>query len=210
MNAAIPTVYRDTTFRSRLEARWAAFFDLNGWRWQYEPIDLDGWTPDFVLKGAANDMLVEVKPIDWANNVGPEQILQHADIRKALNHRKDATISDGLKTEILIIGNGPQWVDRDWVLGVFVDESQGAAPDWAVLCHNDRIGNPFDFVSREGCYAYRIAGDWEGNDHIVPVNDERPTKVWGWAGSATQYKGPHAGPLSDFMNNVLRDLKPKQ
>lgn len=44
---AHPTVYSDVQFRSRLEARWAAFFDLVDWTWEYEPIDLPGWTPDF-------------------------------------------------------------------------------------------------------------------------------------------------------------------
>jgi hypothetical protein len=47
MLTAIPTRYGGVQFRSRLEARWAAFFDLAGWRWQYEPIDLAGWIPDF-------------------------------------------------------------------------------------------------------------------------------------------------------------------
>jgi hypothetical protein len=45
--ASIPTRYRGTEFRSRLEARWAAFADLVGWKWRYEPIDLNGWIPDF-------------------------------------------------------------------------------------------------------------------------------------------------------------------
>jgi len=31
MIAAIPTLYKDVQFRSRLEAKWAAFFDLLGW-----------------------------------------------------------------------------------------------------------------------------------------------------------------------------------
>lgn len=30
----IPTTYQHTLFRSRLEARWAAFFDLVGWRFE--------------------------------------------------------------------------------------------------------------------------------------------------------------------------------
>lgn len=52
--AAIPTMYAGVQFRSRLEARWAAFFDLAGWRWEYEPFDLEGYIPDFrvqVLSG---------------------------------------------------------------------------------------------------------------------------------------------------------------
>jgi hypothetical protein len=65
-----PTLYKGTMFRSRLEARWAAFFDLAGWEWQYEPIDLMGWTPDFYVRfhcghsecDGYHDLLVEVKP----------------------------------------------------------------------------------------------------------------------------------------------------
>ncbi|MFC8291117.1 hypothetical protein ACFUJ0_00720 [Streptomyces sp. NPDC057242] len=34
---AVPTCYGDTTFRSRLEADWAATLDGNGVAWQYEP-----------------------------------------------------------------------------------------------------------------------------------------------------------------------------
>jgi hypothetical protein len=34
---AIKTKYGGYTFRSRLEARWAAFFDAFGLKWTYEP-----------------------------------------------------------------------------------------------------------------------------------------------------------------------------
>lgn len=44
------TVYAGVVFRSRLEARWAAFFDLCRWKWEYEPCDLPGWSPDFFVE----------------------------------------------------------------------------------------------------------------------------------------------------------------
>lgn len=59
--AAIPTVYRGVQYRSRLEARWAAFFDRLGWAHGYEPFDLGVWSPDFLLTDL--DVLVEVKPL---------------------------------------------------------------------------------------------------------------------------------------------------
>jgi hypothetical protein len=59
--ASIPTLYNGVQFRSRLEARWARLFDLLGWEWEYEPFDLLGWIPDFIIKGNP-DILVEVKP----------------------------------------------------------------------------------------------------------------------------------------------------
>ena len=64
--AAIPTEYAGVVFRSRLEARWAAYFDLSGVKWHYEPIDFCGWIPDFLLqpevRGTAVDVYTEVKP----------------------------------------------------------------------------------------------------------------------------------------------------
>lgn len=64
----IETVYNGYKFRSRLEARWAVFFDSVGIRYEYEPdgIRLDderhGYLPDFYLSGPEFDMFAEVKP----------------------------------------------------------------------------------------------------------------------------------------------------
>jgi hypothetical protein len=60
--SGIPTVYRGRQFRSRLEARWAVFFDIVGWPYEYEPFELDGWIPDFLLLGHS-PVLVEIKPV---------------------------------------------------------------------------------------------------------------------------------------------------
>lgn len=46
--------------RSMCEARWASFFDELGWSWSYEPIELDGYIPDFILN-LERPVLVEVK-----------------------------------------------------------------------------------------------------------------------------------------------------
>jgi hypothetical protein len=67
---AHPTMYSGVQFRSRLEARWACFFDLVGWKWEYEPVDLHGWTPDFRVEfecghsdcPKTHSLMVEVKP----------------------------------------------------------------------------------------------------------------------------------------------------
>lgn len=49
--------------RSRLETRWAAFFDELGWSWTYEPFQLGNYVPDFVLQ-FHKPLLVEVKGDD--------------------------------------------------------------------------------------------------------------------------------------------------
>lgn len=51
---AIETRYKGYRFRSRLEARWAVFFDALGIKWEYEPEGYDlgeaGWyLPDFMI-----------------------------------------------------------------------------------------------------------------------------------------------------------------
>lgn len=70
---AIQTYYKGYKFRSRLEARWAVFFDACGVDWEYEP---EGYAlgngiyylPDFLLHGVAGrtggtsgELYVEVK-----------------------------------------------------------------------------------------------------------------------------------------------------
>ena len=87
----IPTTYRDVQFRSRLEAKWARFFDLVGWKWEYEPFDCDGWIPDFALIGKSQMMLVEVKPIDRFDQASADKI-----DRASTKH------------EVLLVGVGPQ------------------------------------------------------------------------------------------------------
>lgn len=56
----IRTKYREIWFRSQLEAKWACLFDILGWKWEYEPITLNGYIPDFILPECP--LLVEVKP----------------------------------------------------------------------------------------------------------------------------------------------------
>lgn len=61
---AIETRYKGYRFRSRLEARWAVFFDTMGLRWEYEPQGYVGragvpYLPDFQIQ---RDVYVEIKP----------------------------------------------------------------------------------------------------------------------------------------------------
>lgn len=61
---AIETVYNGYRFRSRLEARWAVFFDAGGIEYQYEPEGFEHngvkYLPDFYLPQF--DTYVEIKP----------------------------------------------------------------------------------------------------------------------------------------------------
>lgn len=112
--AAKPTVYRETRFRSRLEARWAVFFDALGYEWVYEPLlpNLQlSYQPDFLLhkprQPSAWNQLVEIKPWpgetnDWAslatylNTVSAEG--KYGAVAKLTDHRM-----------VLIIGTPGVW-----------------------------------------------------------------------------------------------------
>lgn len=76
---AHPTTYHGVTFRSRLEATWAAFFDLCGWDWRYEPIDFPGWSPDFSIECPNGLIFVEIKPSRKASREIVNKIMRAAD-----------------------------------------------------------------------------------------------------------------------------------
>jgi hypothetical protein len=66
---AIETRYKGYRFRSRLEARWAVFFDHLGIRWEYEMegFEVQGgrYLPDFWLPQV--NMYAEVKPAEFTD-----------------------------------------------------------------------------------------------------------------------------------------------
>ncbi len=78
---AIETEYAGCWFRSRLEARWAVFFDSLGLRWEYEAEGFDlgadlGWyLPDFWFPERKS--FVEIKP--YVARPQPEDIFTDAD-----------------------------------------------------------------------------------------------------------------------------------
>ena len=71
MIKAIQTQYKGYNFRSRLEARWAVFFDALGIKWEYEAQgydlgELGYYLPDFWLPEF--DCWIEVKPTSEKHN----------------------------------------------------------------------------------------------------------------------------------------------
>lgn len=103
---AIETHYNGYKFRSRLEARWAVFFDEAGIKYQYEPEGFtngeDCYLPDFYLP--EHNTYVEVKP----PREGYEQ-----EIKKALKF-----VNSDLKIKrLLILQNIPKPNDyASWFL----------------------------------------------------------------------------------------------
>jgi len=63
--------YNGLQFRTRLEAQWAAFFDLAKWDWRVNPAPVGDWAPDFRVTfpcnhsecGGSHTVLVAVLPL---------------------------------------------------------------------------------------------------------------------------------------------------
>lgn len=75
---AIETEYAGVRFRSRLEARWAVFFDALGLKWEHEPeayTDGTTWyTPDFWLPEL--ELFWEVKPNADYDRTKPKMLVE--------------------------------------------------------------------------------------------------------------------------------------
>lgn len=82
---AIETQYKGYRFRSRLEARWAVFFEALGVKWEYEPEGFDlgngvRYLPDFrVTSPQGYTFWYEVKPSNVASDPKFSLFEQNAD-----------------------------------------------------------------------------------------------------------------------------------
>jgi hypothetical protein len=100
----IETRYASVLFRSRLEARWAAFFDKLGEKWEYEPegFDLDGqwYLPDFWLPTFG---------IEWGN--GRTEMGLYWEVKPTLDHIDKSRIKRfaELSEKTCIVSAGPPW-----------------------------------------------------------------------------------------------------
>ena len=185
MFRAHPTFYRGIKFRSRLEATWAAFFDQVGWPWEYEPFDLKGWVPDFLLKGNGRDVLVEVKPVD-----GTDPDVQN----------KISSAAKGYDAHLMICGRQP----------VFHEQIIASLWNWCDCgkVHGWRCGwscrgivratdtNQYDIVFGHwdvenlltGFRSGRRAG--EGGFPLDEFMGREVATLWARAKNATQWRGP--------------------
>jgi len=149
---AIETRYNGILFRSRLEARWAAMFDLLGWRWTYEPTEFNGWIPDFAIQGK-EVVYVEVKPF----HTFPISVANELD-------------QTGCEAEILLLGmHGPvnTHFDRNRPMLGFLRDN--GCWSWAPLgVWDDCYGFCHDEISFTDRISGKHTGSWGDN---VTVNE---------------------------------------
>lgn len=180
---AIETEYNNYKFRSRLEARWASFFDLLGWKWEYEPIDFNGWIPDFVLYGSES-VYVEVKPVVKF----PEEVVKKIE-------------SSGCENEALIVGETfPLPMDGycdqpfiGWLMELSKDMSGEISRCWSeAVMGKWKDGNGvFGFGHRYCSFYDRISGGYDGGcwgELWEEVDIERLKRMWAQASNKTRWE----------------------
>lgn len=152
---AIETEYKGYRFRSRLEARWAVFFDACRVRWEYEPEGFmlpNGkyYLPDFLLHNvegrAAGDLYVEVKGK-----------MTEADAEKIYSFSGWEMCGNGIENPILIVAGIPEG-DSIW-------DIEDYCHTWGYQGFPGIQGGPypFNFETIDGDYFVAHPGiNWNG------------------------------------------------
>lgn len=178
---AIETRYAGCRFRSRLEARWAVFFDHLGIKWEYEPqgFDLSSgyYLPDFFLPGIGEGSWFEVKPDGGSFAGGPlvAEDPRWAELAKGTERAVFVAFGlpshDELKTERLepsrieICQTWVEWQPTDDGEGKRVVEVGGDCCYAFCFCHVcDKIGIQFSGANERICPHGGDARHWQAYD----------------------------------------------
>lgn len=128
MIKAIQTKYQGYFFRSRLEARWAVYFDKVGIKWEYEKegFDLNGkwYLPDFYLPSL--DAWIEIKPENGDKEEVRSLIIAMMEYGPAHNGKAWGLFGDPLSA----------W----WMMPWFNEKKQNWVNEWpdAGICFEDQ------------------------------------------------------------------------
>lgn len=149
---AIETRYAGCRFRSRLEARWAVFFDHLGIKWEYEPEGFDlpsgPYLPDFLLPDL--DVCRVGNPGTWFE-IKPDKLDLNGDARWY-------ELSDATGRSITVARGLP--TDNEVLLGVPEYRLQTA---WGRAC----IARGLDFAMCPDCGRVGLVRGGIGS-HVCP------------------------------------------
>lgn len=170
----IQTYYKGYCFRSRLEARWAVFFDACGVKWEYEPegYDLgDGvlYLPDFLVHGVTLnhmfyeencDIYVEVK--GQMNDEDADKIIRFAEAGYP----------------VLVVGNIPYGNGFYDLFSNVMDQAYNDHHGWPNYYNFETVdGDDFGAIpgiGMNGCF--QLFGD--DGSYIAEMNEELTLKAY--------------------------------
>jgi hypothetical protein len=183
---AIPTKYKDIEFRSRLEAKWACMFDQLGWSWEYEPIDLNGYIPDFHIDFGRERFFVEIKPAMTTEDLWPA-------LDKALG-----ALGTGRDETILVLGgsigqygtylNNESYV---WHMSGLMCQLQGWSVDdvYLATCPTCFTAVP---LTHDGLWGFPCClvpdGDNKHHRHQLAIPEGKIERYWATATNTVKYR----------------------
>ncbi len=160
---AIETVYHGYRFRSRLEARWAVFFDALGIKYRYEPEgfsnEYGAYLPDFELlnkDGGAIHLYAEVKgdPFGLVNNFCAfEQVHDYGGVLPGFGG------SLGSFAGLMLLGDIPSCDEDHVIFFPLIQHDEGLWRSWAMFV---ALFYPISVSSDNTFAAENINGDSRG------------------------------------------------
>ena len=186
---AFPTKYRGITYRSRLEASWAAFFDKIGWSHAYEPYDLGAWSPDFLVNGR---VLVEVKPITEPDDGIIEKITRACSERGI--YKEESEISGALLVGVSPIPAETFPLVLPPKIGWYINQFGVFAVDlrWCLDINADRPRVMADLFHSDNRSWFSVLGGDAGPGRCIESQafPQYTMGLWGRAIAEVQYKAP--------------------
>jgi hypothetical protein len=203
---AIATRYKGRVYRSRLEARYASYFDALGWAYEYEPLDLHGYIPDFIIRapgacGVSEPMVVEVKPF-----VPP---FEDEDVMLVCKRIEDG----GWLGDALVVGAQHRCDNQHAQPMMSLLDSAGelrVSPNKHYTASRSCIGRMRDgdgvwhdaFVCKADDGTWQLTHDAEAA-WLIDTDFMNVRIAWAEAGNATQWQRPRIHNASDDAGNYV-------
>ena len=167
MIKAIQTKYKGRNFRSRLEARWAVFFQEMGYDWDYEVegfvLENGEWyLPDFVVRTKDRPDLVwyyEIKPRHQENDD------KYQELKRVIGNSK---INDGANERSISLLNGSPYECFSELHDKMVCPRCGGISKWDVVTDADNKA----YFNCEMCVGseevvFDLQGDYENKSEYI-------------------------------------------
>ena len=200
----IETLYKGYRFRSRLEARWAVFFDTLGVEWEYEPegFDLgDGlyYLPDFRIRNSAIIHQCEFNGVDiYVEVKGVASVEDIAKINK-FTYESDDEYYWLNKYPLLVVGNIPEGDNIADIEQSMVNKSNSVFYSFTTI-DNDYYYPAFPGVTPDGKFAV-YGGDYSGYidwDKTVHAFEKARQARWEHGEAPIIHKEANLANLFDF------------
>lgn len=192
-------MYNGRSYRSRLEAKWQCMFDYLGWQSEYEPVEINGYNPDFIIRCTSssyptNSIIVEVKPsVMIDDKLINETLLKYETAKAHILIVSDFPFLSELMDDQIPIGVGSQYFGVDTKPDNWDDED--VFGKWSPNLPRSDMHKLFmkgidDFSSDNVLWDGMVRGTVERKQFITPRYPEyqKLVSMWTACGNKTQFK----------------------